>query len=288
MISNITAYRIANTIRMQRSQYSGAFLIVEGGVTDLRVYGRFIDRTTCQPVVAHSKDNAVNALGILEQESFPGVLAVVDADFWVLEGKPSASPNLLLTDTHDLETMILKSPALEKFLAEYGSEDKISNFTGQRGKDVREILVESGIPVGYLRWVSLQDSLSLKFEGLSFNRFVNDRTLAVDEAGLIRTVKNHSQKPQLDEKNIQNRMTSLKNDMHDPWHICCGHDLICILSLGLRRILGSHDTREIEPELIEKILRLAYEQAHFLMTQIYKSIKAWENVNSPFRILLAI
>ena len=61
--------------------------------------------------------------------------------FDILEGTVPLSQNLLFTDTHDLETMLLNSPALEKVLSEHGSETKINNFA----KDIRQTLqVEPG------------------------------------------------------------------------------------------------------------------------------------------------
>jgi Protein of unknown function (DUF4435) len=53
-------------------------------------------------------------LAILEQRGFQGVLAIVDADFDRLVPPTYQSLNLLLTDAHDLETMLIQSPALEK------------------------------------------------------------------------------------------------------------------------------------------------------------------------------
>lgn len=78
----------------------------------------------------------------------------MDADFWRLEGKQPASPNLFTTDTHDLETMILESKALEKLLTEYGSVTKIRKFTEKAGKDIRQALLDICAPIGYLRWNS--------------------------------------------------------------------------------------------------------------------------------------
>ena len=121
MRESITPNRIANKIRLLRTQYTGSFLIAEGD-TDTRVWENLVDSTKCCVENAFNKDNAVKVLNILEQANFAGVLAVVDADFDILEKTVPLSRNLLLTDTHDLETMLLKSPALEKVLREqYGS-----------------------------------------------------------------------------------------------------------------------------------------------------------------------
>lgn len=281
----ITPYRIANQIRMRRDDntHSGTFLIVEGR-SDKLLYERFINSEKCEFSIAYSKNNATGALRLLEEDNFVGVLAIVDADFSILEGTLPYSPNILLTDYHDLEIMLIKSPALEKVLRERGSENKIIKF----GKDICQTLLESGKIIGYLRWVSLKFDLSLKFEELAFNKFLDQTTLAIDTLKLIKVVKDHSQKPALKEKDIQDSLDSLKDDSHDPCHVCCGHDLMCILSIGLCKTLGSWNYNEVKPETIERELRLAYEHAHFRNTQLYISIQKWEENNQPYQVLLAL
>ena len=278
----ITPDRIANKIRLLRtqSQYRGSFLIVEGD-TDARLWKNLVDSTKCRVENAYNKKNAVTVLNILEQGNFAGVLAVVDADFDILEGSVSLSQNLLFTDTHDLETMLLKSPALDKVLLEHGSEDKIKGFA----KDIRQTLLESAKVIGYLRWASLKFDYCLKFERLAFNKFVDDRTLALNESKLLQTVKNNSQKPRLDEPEIRANMDSLKTDTQDMWYICCGHDMISILSIALCKALGSCNSKQVDPNVLEINLRLAYESAHFRLTKLYIAIQTWEQTNQPFEVL---
>lgn len=248
---------------------------------NLRVYGRLIDQELCRIIPSHGKENAIRALNILENGSFSGVLAIVDADFWRLEGKKPVSSNLFITDTHDLETMILKSPALEKLLTEFGSAGKIRDLTQQLGKSIRDILLDGGVQIGYLRWVSHKERLSLKFEGIVFSRFIDNETLRIDTARMITTVKNKSERHDLHEKDLQKSMGELANPNHDPWNTCCGHDLVCILSLGFRKALGP---KTVKPELIQTSLRLAYEAAYFFGTQLYRSMRTWEKANRPFKV----
>ena len=280
----ISGHIVANTIRMARAQFVGSFLIVEGD-TDARLYKRFVDSDKCKVIPAHGKDNAIAALSTLDQDHFAGALAIVDADFAVLDGQLPSSQHLLLTDAHDHETMILKSPALEKILIEFGSEEKLTKFTNQTGKDIRKPLLESAVPVGYLRWVSLKDDLSLKFEELEFTKFINRENLNIDVSKLIITVKNKSQRPDLAENSLKERIRQLKNVSHDPWHICCGHDLIEILSIGFCKAIGSCNTNDVRQEVLERSLRLAFESAHFNQTQLYLSILNWEKANEPYLIL---
>lgn len=276
----ITPDRIANDIRMLRTQHTGSFLIAEGD-TDARVWKNLMDSTKCRVVIAHNKNNAIAVLNILEQANVAGVVAVVDADFDILEETVPLSPNLLLTDTHDLETMLLKSPALEKVVTEHGSAEKIESFA----QDIRQTLLQSAKIIGYLRWASLKFNYCLKFEGLKFKKFVDDRTLILDESKLIKIVKDNSEKAGLDEQEIRANMDSLKTDTQDMWHVCCGHDMISILSIALCKALGSFNSQKADPKVLESYLRVAYESAHFRETKLYIAIQTWEQTNKPFEVL---
>lgn len=278
--------RDVNAIRLRRTTFSGAFLLVEGS-TDKIFYERFVDTATCELVSVSgklsSKLRVISVLRILESANFQGVLAIVDADFDRLKTSPdnNNSPNLLRTDTHDLETMLLKSPTLDKMLAEFGSEEKIANLN----RDVRTVLLDASMSVGYLRWVSQLDELNLTFDGIKFSKFTDEPTLQIDELKLIQTVKNKSQALSVKDEELQQRLTNQKSSSHDPWQLCCGHDMMEILSLGLRKAIGSLNATDVEPNSLERSLRLAYEAAYFCRTQLYLAIRAWESDNQPFLVL---
>ncbi|HWS82853.1 MAG TPA: DUF4435 domain-containing protein [Ktedonobacteraceae bacterium] len=288
---NLSAKAVVRQILLER-QYADnegrVFLIVEGS-TDKRVYQWLVAENRCRIIAAQSKENAVKALTILEEEGILGILAIVDADFMVLEEEQPSSPNLLLTDTHDLEMMTINSLALEKVLSEFGSADKIKDLVDKRKKDIRSLLLACAMPIGYLRWVSLRENLSLKFEDLKFEKFINKDDLTIDIMQLIRIVQSHttgqkdSQKPLLKDSDLHDKIEQLSSDTHDLWHVSCGHDVVTILSFGLRKAIGS--SKIAEPDLIEKCLRLAYEHAFFSQTQLYTAIQIWEGVNGTFAVL---
>ena len=109
--------------------------------------------------------------------------------------------------------------------------------------------------------------------------------LTIDISKLIKAVKDKSQKPELLESDIHNKINQLMSKLHNSWHVCCGHDLVYILSLGLTKAIGTHNTNTAAPEIVEKWLRLAYEHSFFTKTQLYLLIKQWEQDNAPFTIL---
>jgi len=140
------------------------------------------------------------------------------------------------------------------------------------------------MPIGYLLWISQLDELNLTLDGITFSKFINEQTLQVDEFKLIQEVKNKSQAFALKSEDLQQRLTSQKSSDHDPWQICCGHDLVEILSLGLRKAIGSAKAADVEPNSLERNLRLAYEETYFCKTQIYLSVRSWETNNQPFKV----
>jgi hypothetical protein len=279
----LTAHDIANTVRMTRTLHKGAFLIVEGD-TDARVYKRFVDEIKCKVIPAHHKDNATEVLKILENESLEGILVIVDADFWHLESIKTNSVNLFLTDTHDLETMIISNTeVLEKVLSEFGSTNKIN----QLHHPVIHLVLEATLPIGLLRWIASpsKDNLPLKFRDLLFENFVDKPKLKININKLLEEVKANSGDPEINEESIKNKIKSLKKENHDPWQVCSGHDMVQILAIGFRFVFGNKKTKKLTAEILEGMLRLVYEYSHFQLTQLCRSIKSWEKTNAGYKVL---
>ncbi|MCE5252228.1 DUF4435 domain-containing protein [bacterium] len=280
----LTPHEIANTIRMMRPVYAGTVLMVEGD-SDARVYGRFIDRKRCSIIPAHGKSNVLIAMGVLEKDRYTGILAVIDSDYWRMEGTDPGSVNILMTDTHDLETMILSSGALETVLAEFGSAQKIR----KTGSPIREMILHAALPLGYLRWISSskQDNLSLKFRDISFAAVIvtEGKTMRMDIDDMIEEVRASSDTVPFDREELRLRIAGLvRSNRHDPWQVCRGHDMIHILAIGLRTVFGGRHAKNISYEQIDSIMRIAFGFAEFSQTRLYSSLKKWERDNPDFSV----
>lgn len=283
----VDAYSVANTVRMNRSLHRGVVVIVEGS-SDMRVYQRFFDEDACLVIPALGKTNATGALKMLEQGGIDGILVIIDSDFWVLDGIEPDSPNLLTTDTHDLETMILSSPALEKVLDEFCMLQKRETI----GAQVREMLLEIGRPLGFFRWLSSSqhENLALRFKNLHFEKFIrieND-TISVYIPRLVREVRLNTMNFMYDERELSEKLQLLiESNHHDPWHVCRGHDLVIVLTYLLREVFGNRRARGINQEMVDSLLRLSYEYRFFRRTRLYDSIRAWEDVHEGYSVLTA-
>ena len=242
---------------MKRSLFAGAFLVVEG-VSDKLVYGLVLDREGCSIEIAHGRDTALGAVRILNADSFSGVLGVIDADFARITGPAIPEENILQTDLHDLECMMLNSAALDRILEEFGSNDRVAAFAATSPLIARQ-LATNAVPLGCLRLMSIQQVLALKFEGLTFSTFVKRRNLQIDLAKMVREVVNKSQKHHLDQAELLKQIGVEIQKGHDCWQISCGHDIVEILSLAFRRTFSGRRGDEVAAANLERSLRLAYD-----------------------------
>ena len=267
---------LAATVRLLRDAHAGSILLVEGGA-DAKCYRAFTVEGQCELLCAGSRDVLIRALEILQGASVEGVLGIVDADFSLIDNDMPGLRSLFHTDSHDLETMVVASPALERVLAELGSAAKLEAHARLAHQTHREAVIAAALPIGHLRHLSRSADLGLRFEGLRFSTFIlNKPCLSCDTNRLVSEVKNHSQRHDLNSAAIVSELSARTASGHDPWQICCGHDLANILAVALRRVFGTNPAATVSPERVEQSLRLAFEFAYFRETQLYSAVWEWQ------------
>lgn len=279
---------VANRIRQKRQVHSDAvFLIVEGD-DDKKLFQKFVDERCCRIQPAYGRPNVEEALAILEDDDFRGVLAIVDTDFDVMEGRAPASPNLLRTDTHDVETMMFASPALEHVLNEHGDAEQIEAFEASAATSVRKHLLAIAETFGYLRWHAHREQLSWRFESFPFERVLPRKTWELLGSQVLGELQGHSGVGVLDSELVTQALDALRARVRDRerdiWQLCNGHDMVAVLSIGLQRVLGKCNAADVKPEVLEKDLRLAYEAGYFAETALCRALRDWHQAHAPILI----
>lgn len=270
---------LANKIRMQRSQHTGTFVIVEG--KDDRLFcQQFFNSKLCNIVVAENKSNVCETICILDKDEFSGVVGLVDADFDHIERRFAISSNIIVTELHDLECIQLQSKGFESLLVEYGSKPKLENFA----PDIRDVLIRAASPIGYLRLYSERNGISLRFKGMNYSKFIDKQTLSIDLHALISQVKNRSHNQTISEVQLADGVRELEKSEYDPWQICTGTDILNILSIGLRHILGNNNATDVQDVGLRRSLRLACSKEDFDNTKLKQRFCEWEARNKSYRI----
>lgn len=280
-----TGDTIANTVLLIRDKYNGPVLLLEGD-NDVKFFKDFVKSSEIPIIPAWGKENVLDAVEILESDgSVQGFLGIVDADFGHVDGSLPTSRNVVVTDDHDVEMMIIKTKAFSAVLRELGSKDKVSKFPTEHR--IRYELMQKALIIGHLRHLSLTDDFNLRFEGLSFERFVDRDSLEIDIDEMIRRVFELKRVPNLGAEDIRDRLLELVEDAEDdPYQICCGHDFVAIFGIALRKVLGNQSKEAASPAKLGIALRLAYDSSDFLQTKLYSDAKQWSKGNQGYDIFI--
>lgn len=269
---------IAAEIKMTRMEHDGAFLLLEG-VSDARFW-HTRRHDNCELVIGGGKKSVVGAVDRLDIEAFPGVLGIVDDDYDSLLGKTLTSGNLVATDAHDLECLLCRSDALESVLAEFGVAQKIQAFTQKTRVDVRTGLLERALVFGRLRWAAARDGLDIDRKALRVPRFVDADTWAVDGDGLLHAVSAGGWPHGVGA--LERCIATLPPA--DPWRVAHGHDMIEILRIGLKRVLGRLPASKGHED-IARILRVGVSDDALRKTALHADIRTWERANAYLVLL---
>lgn len=273
----ITSDDICNQISMERTVFDGTFLLVEG-VTDERLFEKFVDKEHVQIIEAHSKDNVRHAVKDMKSSrKDERVIGIIDADLDRLLGR-KVKPPLFHTDCRDMEMMVIRSNALDDVLDEYCEREPLMKFTESVGP-VREALLSASYPIGLLMFISQTEGLNLSFKDLEFERFVNSRTLSLNVESMVDAVIFNSKNCRMGKKALISRLHREAENLDDEWDAARGHDTVDILLLALKRNFGSFNSRNLNEGELGGALRLAFSDACFRSTELFAHTDEWARTN---------
>lgn len=256
---------------MMSRRFQGLFVLVEG-LSDDRFYQSFFHPEHTRFIAAGGKFNVFEALSVLRTRE--DVIGIVDADFG--EELPQGLP-LFATDTHDHETLIIRSPAFDKFTLHFFEPKRLERFLEvQRKASLRELLLDAGQTLGYVRLASQRLRYQLPMQHLDFSRFVSVDELSVDLRQLYHALegRNTNRLPPFNQ--LRKDLKQLRREGHEPWKIVRGHDLTRLISLLLngQPKLRAFATATSQP-VVEAVLRTSYEMRFFRETELYQALTLW-------------
>jgi hypothetical protein len=278
----LDANSIANEIRLERQVRKVAVLVVEGS-DDRKLFAKLVHLHRCSIVGAYGKDNVLKVVSILDGSGFQGMLGIADKDFDEIENIEHTSANLIFTDEHDLECMMIRSEALFRLLIENATEHKLQEFEAREGA-VQDALLNRAQVIGCARLISRRHNLNLDFDEMKF-RFINDENLRLDVDRLVNQIVSRTTQCTVTRSALRQLIESEMAENHDAWQISSGHDIVSILAIAIRRCIGSATSAEADPTLIASKLRLAYSVEDFHSTSMFFAICSWEARHPQFAFI---
>lgn len=290
----MTIDRIANAI-CQDTTFKGTYVLVEGN-NDFTLFRKFFKNEVCDVKISFGKDIIEGVIEILEQRGYENTIGILDSDFHNLNTTKPKNQNLFFTDTHDLETLILQSDAIEILLDQYSIKEKVEDFLEENGdKDIRKVLLNLISPLGYLKWANQENQWGIIFKPkdidapeLKIEDFIPPATIKFSgNKKMVNTVFNFARgkvKKLPEEDVVLKHLEEKCKEEVDKYQLCNGHDVAYLLSLTLRKKIANLNSKAVSAKQIESDLILAYDSRFFEQTNLYTEIKKWE-VKSNIEIL---
>ena len=236
----------------------------------------------CQCKVAREEgdEKLIGAIKKHNQHNKKGILAIKDSHFDKLVAR-TLPPNVLTTDGHDLEAMILGTSALEDFAGSrlIGKDDsKVEEFKSL----LRTRLFEIGGLIGYVRFKSKHRNWAKEIHVQTILQTLN-ASCELSMQDVISLLKQSN--PDLDETIFsQKELQELKGAFLPD--LCRGHDMVDILSRIFAKLSIIYFGKTTQPgKQLARQLFAIFNPQHFASTNLHKKISDWQEDNKPYKVL---
>ncbi len=280
MLDLLTPESISSELQLLREDvgFKGVFLFVEGE-TDYALFSNFINNSNCQIRRLEGKEKVLKLIEIMTKVGDGLCLAIVDADFWYIEKKQPPFENVFVTDTHDIETQIFMSPALEKVCRELFPSGETKSII-EKLPSIRSHIMNVASKLAIIRLASHKHKLCVCFyidkdnsEVINWAPAINIRSFTVDFEQLLKIVSGGDYSLILRIRPPVNECNKSKYDLRE---LCNGHDVVFVTLLYLKCNGKKKECESLSTKNLEKMLRLAYDADYFRETNLYKNLLAWQ------------
>ena len=268
---------------------NNAILIVEGN-TDIKFYNSFVNDEkyvilsdvfdNFDGIRGGKKDKVIETIKMANKDGIKGIIGIVDADFDNLLDGIHIVDNLYRTDTHDLESMLLKSKKpLKKILKKYHKANHL--ITDTHVSETQTILLETSKYIGCALWCSNECQWMIDFENFPINICIDDKC-NLDFEKTYDLLKRKSSEDTLSLETIESKVSRKVSENNDLWQICRGKEMLRVLAMYIKHNIksGNYGYDNLRDDFI-----LAFNEEDFKETILYMSMKEWEQQNENFSLI---
>lgn len=270
MRDSITVNAVLNEIRLHANHPQNknvVFILVEGD-SDIRLFRSLFNQDNCRiKAIPGGNSKLEEGLSILCQE-FEQVIGIRDADFMHLEGEKPQITVLFLTDSHDIETMMIASDEAFRSVVNEFYNNTFNVL------ELRKAFFDSVRFLGYLRWYNNLNNMEFNFMGIGIGDFFDPNFLKLDEIRCVQNIINRSPNCKCkDVETILNGVGLLIKPEHDLTQVCCGHDVASSMAIFFN--YHKSGIKGINGDRIQSQFRTAYNSHYFSDTKLFKELNEW-------------
>lgn len=257
----------------RNEMYQRCILIVVEGISDIRFFNTYrLDHRIIYESPENGKREVISAVSQLRRAGNNAVYGVCDADFDELSG--INHEGIFYTDAHDLEMMLVKGGAVDKFIMSHTDRKLIQGELADIFcQDVKMNILCACYKIGLLKWYNYLTHGNFNFKGMNYRDFVsiNRTDVVVDEAKYINHVLSRSRaNKDFNEKNLYNEMRKLELMSPDHFSICNGHDFTYILKMMYETDISVNKNMRLDE--IDSYMRMSYDHHTFKTTKLHNRL----------------
>lgn len=241
------------------------FILFEGD-NDVRLYRKLYPQTNLKieflPSGKYFLEKGLQELSLL----FKQIIGIRDADFAHLENQKPSLANLFFTDYHDTEMlMVASNVTFSAILHEF------CNLPQAEHEKIRTKLLEAVQFISYFRWYNELNNLEFSFEAKLGDIF-DPKTFTIDSKKYITKIISQSPNAKIrDIDIILTQVANLKDENHDNFQLCNGHDFMSVLAL----FLNTHNQEGLSGKRVSSHFRIAYHFSEYQQTKLHLQIHRW-------------
>lgn len=261
---------ISEVVLMIRSHYiDGIILIVVEGPSDKDIYQEFYDSAKFHVYACPEFSGCIgleNMLREINKRYSKKILVIKDADFDHLNNKTYQDlPNFFLTDSHDLETMMISNDFLKRVEIEWQINDP---------EQLLVEVMEDIIHLSYLKWLNDIHNHKLVFrkKGKAGSCYHACGCIAIqDWLDSLYSDPDNSTKVIISEKDMLRFESLHPVAKSDYLKLTNGHDLVSALSIKFQKLT----CRNISKKVVSRIMKDCFSLSSYQRTKLSANIATW-------------
>lgn len=269
LISNPESITAEIALLIMANSKAGKLLIVVEGWSDKDVYSRFYSEENFQ---VHNSTSFPGCQGLVEMTRKLNIkylkrfIVIKDADFNHLDGiSYSDIPNLFLTDTHDIETMMLTDGLMKQIELDYNIteiKDKVNNAANE----IKHL--------SYIKWMNEKLNTGLNFKKSCKIGSCYDGNKCVSIEQWLNKINSYSanvDKKHFTEKDILEFEDHYIISSDKIFQLVCGHDIVDAITQKIRFCCK----KNVSKQYVANVMRKCFTEEFYKKTILCNSINSW-------------
>ncbi len=251
----------------------GKLLVLVEGRSDREIYSRFYPEEKCDIYFSVKYSGCLGLADVLRSlnKKYSGRLIVIkDADFDHLDNITYPDlPNLFLTDTHDIETMMLT----EHYKAQLKEEFNVDGID-EKIKDALNDIIH----LSYLKWMNHVECRKINFrDSCNLGSCYNGRNVVSVDKWLnkINTYEKNENKDLFNKEEVCSFESGHSISMDETLQLTCGHDMVDAITLKIHACCR----KNVSKRRVGQMLKDNFTEEDYQRTKLYGSIDLWLSSN---------